>query len=114
MANRILPGYEMQVGTKKEIVFDHDGPASYANPGGDVINAADLGLGGIEYGEADGLSSDGLNYAYAAISGVSTSGTQANVGTTLTMRWFVVATGAEVANTTNLSAKAIRIRIRGV
>jgi hypothetical protein len=51
--NQPLAGYPQPVGAKIEKVFDHTGPSSYtqfATPttGGDVINASDLGIGGIE------------------------------------------------------------------
>ena len=119
MANRILPGYVMPVGDKYEVVVDHDGPASYNNTGtpatsGETINASDLGLGGIELCQVDALSSDGLNYVLVTIVGQSTSGNVGNAVTSVTLRWFVVATNAEVANTVNLSGKSVRLQIRGV
>jgi hypothetical protein len=51
--NQTLPGYPRQVGDKIEQTFDHTGPASYtqfASPttGGDIINAADIGVGGFD------------------------------------------------------------------
>lgn len=115
MANRILPGYIMPVGDKLELVIDHDGPASYSNVvsssgTGDVINASDLGVGGFEDVNADGLSSDGLNYVYATPVG----GGGGNAVTQLQLRWIVLSTNAEVANATNLSGKSIRLRIRAV
>jgi hypothetical protein len=53
LANTILPGYVMHIGSKYEVLFDHTGPASYAQfvtptTGGDVVNAADIGMGGFE------------------------------------------------------------------
>lgn len=115
MANRILAGYLMQVGAKMEVVIDHDGPASYANVvvsagAGDVINAADLGLGGIEDMNADGLSSDGLNFVYAT----PVNGGNGNAVPSFQLRWIVLSTNAEVANAVNLSTKSVRLRIRGV
>jgi hypothetical protein len=116
MANRPLPGYPQPVGAKYEMVFDHDGPASYNNTGvtltsGETINASDVGFGGIEYAEADGVSSDGLNYCYIMYLNQSTSGS-GNALPSFVVRWFVLATGAEVANAVNLSTKSIRIRLR--
>src|SRR5712672_1081935 len=108
MANKILPGYIMQVGSKLEVVIDHDGPASYANVVvnaglGDVINAADLGMGGFEDVNVDGLSSDGLNYVYAT----PVNGGSGNAVPSIQLRWIVLATSAEVANAVNLSTKSI-------
>lgn len=117
MANRGLPGYPQPVGVKTEMVFDHDGPASYNNTGtaltsGETINASDLGYGGVDFAEVDSLSSDGLNYCYVMILNQSTSGPSGNATPSFVVRWFVVATGAEVANAVNLSAKSIRVRAR--
>lgn len=119
MANRILPGYVTSLGAKYEIIVDHDGPASYNNTGtgltsGETINASDFGLGGIELIQADSISSDGVNTVYPTIINQSTSGPQGNAVPTATLRWFVTATGAEVANAVNLSGKSIRLQIRGV
>lgn len=115
MANRILPGYLMQVGDKIEVVVDHDGPASYSNVNtnsgtGDVINASDLGVGGFEDVNADGLSSDGTNYVFATPIG----GGGGNAVTQLQLQWYVRSSNAEVANAVNLSGKSIRLRIRCV
>lgn len=113
MANRILPGYELQIGDKLEVVVDHDGPASYSNVvvnagTGDVINALDLGRGGIEDINCDALSSDGLNYIIAFYTG----GYNGNAAPSVSLRWYVLSTNAEVANTVNLSGKSVRLRIR--
>ena len=53
LGNTILPGYEMPMGNKILINFDHAGPASYvqfATPatGGDVIRASDINKGGFD------------------------------------------------------------------
>jgi hypothetical protein len=123
MANRIMPGYKLDVSEKIEIVVDHDGPASYVNTGtfatsGETINAADFGLGGFELVQIDALSSDGLNIAYAVLTNQSNSntpqGTGANAVPNMVIHWFVFATNTEVANGVNLSGKSIRLQIRGV
>jgi hypothetical protein len=117
MAKRILAGYINQVGAKLEIVVDHDGPASYVGgaAGGETINASDFGIGGFELVQADHLSSDGLNTVFATLTGQSVSpAVLGNPVTSATLRWFVTATGAEVANAVNLTGKSIRLQIRGV
>src|SRR5580692_11701055 len=53
VTNTPLLGYPQPWGTKEIMIFDHTGPVSYANigtsgSGGDVINASDLGFGGID------------------------------------------------------------------
>lgn len=123
MANRILPGYNMPVGEKIDLIIDHDGPSSYTNSGvfstsGETLNASDIGLGGLEMVNAGMLSSDGLNFVQITPTNQSTSttavGTGGNALTSVKIHWYVLASGAEVANGTNLSAKSIRLHIRGV
>lgn len=131
MANRSLPGYPQQVGAKIELVIDHDGPASYNNTStfatsGEQINASDFGLGGFEYVEADGLSSDGVN-AVQVLLGATVAGatnlqpapanaqSPAPAVQTAVLHWFTTPSSAtESSNGTNLSTKFIRLRIRGV
>lgn len=113
MANTILPGYENLVGTKKMVIVDRSGPASYNNTGtyatsGDVLSAAELGLGGID-NVIPSQSSDGLNEI--EISFPLNSG---QAVPTIALHWFVTATGAEVANTTALNTKSIRLLVFGV
>lgn len=117
MANRILPGYMMPNGAKYDLIVDHDGPSSYAGgaSGGETINASDFGLGGIETIEIPMLSNDSLTSAIATLTGQSIStGNIGNAVTQAKIRYFVVATGAEVANAVDLSAKSFRLQIRGV
>jgi hypothetical protein len=119
-ANRVLPGYMNYMGSKYEIIVDHDGPASYNNTGtfatsGEVLNAIDFGLGGFEMADAQSLSSDGLNYCWILLTGQSTSADVAgNAVPTIRVYWYVAATNAQVANAANMSGKSIRLQIRGV
>jgi len=117
MANRIMDGYSLPIGDKIEIVVDHDGPASYLGGAGngETIFASDFGLGGFELVQVDALSSDGLNQVMVTLTGQSTSvANKANAVASATLRWFVVATAAEVANAVALNTKSIRLQIRGV
>lgn len=85
---------------------DIAGPASYANPGGQVVSATKFAmLSGLRFVVA-GISSDGLNTVYA----VSPAG---RASPTVVLRWFVTATGAEVANGVNLSTKTVRVTAIG-
>jgi hypothetical protein len=119
-ANRVLPGYTMPVGAKYEIIIDHDGPGSYNNTGtfatsGEIINAADIGIGGFELVSDQTLSSDGLNYVLIQLPNQSTSvEPQGNALPTARIHWYVTATNAEVANAVNLAGKSVRLQIRGV
>lgn len=120
MANRILPGYVAPMGNKYELIVDHDGPTSYNNTGtfstsGETINAADFGLGGIDFVDVEDLSSDGVNTGAALLVAQSTiAGNIGNAVTSFVLHWFVQAGGAEVANAVNLSTKSLRLKIRGV
>jgi hypothetical protein len=117
MATRILPGYDMPLGSKIEMIIDRDGPASYTGgtSGTDIINASDLGIGGFETVDCTGLSNDGTTSAVATLINMSTSNDNiGNAVPTARIRYFVVATAAEVANAVNLSGKSFRFQIRGV
>ena len=130
MAYRPLAGYPAPNDTGKyDFIFDLDGPASYNNTGtfntsGQQINAADFGLGGFESLDAPGMSSDGVNVVEivlgATIAGTNMGaggvpGSSGTVATTAVIHWWTnVTRAAEVANTTNLSGKFIRLRIVGV
>lgn len=130
MSIRVVPGYPQAVGAHGETLADVDGPASYNNTGtfgtsGQQINASDFGMGGFEYVEVDGMSSDGVNGIQvvpgAAIAGtVSLSPTPPGIQPpaplfqSFVVHWYTTASNAtEVANATNLAAKAIRMRLRG-
>jgi hypothetical protein len=109
--NKILPGYLFQLGGgKNAMCWDHPGPASYVNSGtystsGETINAIDLGLGGFDGVWAAGDSADGLYFVVL----IPKNGGDGNAIPSYTVHWFVRASGAEVANTTNLSASLVRL-----
>jgi hypothetical protein len=120
MANTILAGYEQRAGAAKlEVMMDHGGPSSYKNvstaaKAGDVINASDLGRGGIEKITDVAIAASG-NYAVRAYY-TSKGGA---VAASVQMRWFSYpaagttgALGAEVADGTDLSAEAVRLHVR--
>lgn len=113
MADTILPGYTSdRLSNKKVIVVDIDGPASYNNTGtyatsGQVLTAAELGVGGIDT-ILPSQSSNGLNEI--AVSFTAKGGAQPSVA----IHWIVTATGVEVANAVNLSATFIRVLVIAV
>lgn len=121
MANTVLAGYEQPVGGKLEIMVDHAGPASYLNVStsshaGDVINASDFNRGGIEYCSDVAIAASG-NYAVRAYRGSGAK--QGAVKSSVQLRWFSYpaasttgALGAEVADTTDLSAESVRLHLR--
>jgi len=121
MANTILPGYEMQLGDKLLIHFDHAGPSSYvqvvvgATPsGGDKISAADLGRGGFDNVDTMG---DSTGQFYAVVTPLG--GGSGNAIPSVILRWYSAVTanlggqsqtaGAEVAAGTNLSTFSLRV-----
>lgn len=117
MANRIVSS--TQVGAKYIVTFDHDGPASYANAGGfithgEIINAADIGMGGFEFIDSGDLSTDALHTVLGLLPSQSSSTDPVNMpapaSPTFRLMWFVQATGAEVANAVNLSTKTVRLK----
>lgn len=85
------------------------GPASYNNTGvaatsGALLSATFFGLlSSIKFLEPEDTSANGLNFVRAFRIG---NGVSAN---TVRVRWFVLATGVEVANAVNLSADSIRL-----
>lgn len=82
-------------------VNDVNGPLSYVT-GGVLVSASALGLASVKFVKAMDLSTDGLNFVrIVAIPGLGAK--------TFKVLWFVNATGAEVANATNLTAKIIRL-----
>ncbi len=121
MANRFLPGYPKKVGSNiNEAIFDHDGPASYSNivvnaGTGDVIRNSDLGmpLEGISSVDCEYLSSDGLNYVIPELIPYLSAAVQNGSSVQqFRLRWFVLSTNAEVADTTALNGKSVRIKVR--
>jgi hypothetical protein len=108
MANTILPGYPRAIGGQLWVVADHYGPASYTT-NGESIPAPPLRLSGIDWVNLP-------NPAVSASGTYSVSLGYASVGlpvAAVTMRWYVLATGLEVANGFDLSAETIRMQVIG-
>lgn len=118
MANTVLAGYEMPIGAKKEIIFDHAGPAAYSNffgsaGTGDVVNASDLGMGGFDFIDITDFTPNG-NFTVIVIPINQGTG---NATQSFRLVWFNAANGsqgAEVTNGNSLAAQTIRVRARGV
>src|SRR5260370_33748373 len=110
MAGTIVKGWPQARGAKYESVVDHTGPASYTvvttgDPvtGGDIVTAAEFGLKFLDYVEATG-SEDGVYDVVPIVSALDPV-----PRTQVTLRWFPRAGSVEVAATTNLSAKHVRL-----
>lgn len=118
--NVIIAGYPQQWGTKNRVMWDHYGPASYANVltnsgKGDVINAADVGFGGFDEAETKfgGYSQDG-NYICTLTITAANANNPGNPLAACTLQWFTTsaafgAKSTEVANGTSLVGETIRL-----
>ena len=117
----VLPGYPIYQGSKKISVVDLKGPVSYAG-GGETIQAAQFGQGGIDAVEplnkgivtmptaaADSvpemvaLSMSGTYFVTITFG----TGTNGDAVTSVTIKWYVTATGVE-AGAIDLSAEIVR------
>jgi hypothetical protein len=103
-------------GSKKMGVIVHAGPASYTQvttgplAGGDLtVGPEDFGLSTIEAIDA-GITSDGL-FRVEPVMPVTGPVTRGNK---ITLRWTVVATGAQVAALFNLSGSSVNIQAFGL
>lgn len=115
MAIRPLPGYPMPVGEKYLVIADYLGPLSYVNGTGDKLVAGfggGLNQGGIEFVSGGNSVSGTYNIKIFYPSAATTSSTsQPGANASVIIKWYVLATGLEVANATNLSAEVVRLRI---
>jgi hypothetical protein len=107
MANK--PILRINAGDKTQVVFDHTGPASYV-PGGETINASDIGLaGGVDWLQAaywsinqnTGVADYTLQVLWPYNSFLQVSSAK--------LVWFVQSTGLEAAGGTNLSLEHVRM-----
>lgn len=103
MPNKPLLGYPTPVGGKYFELVDIQGPVSYASP--QTVRAADFGFGGIEMA----AGGDSLSGTYdVRITLTTSSGQRGQPVTFYTQKWYVNATGLEVAGGVNLSAEWVR------
>lgn len=104
-------------GRNKVITVDHYGPASYTT-GGETwpsVNPNQVTGGPNSLGEASVIN-------ILALTGITESGTyrllpifggKGAIKSNVKLKWFVVATGLEVAAAVNLSAEVIRLSVLG-
>lgn len=83
------------------------GPASYVT-GGVTVGAQAFNLARVDFVSAMDITTDGLNFVNFVSVGV------AGGATTVVAQWFVQATGLQVGNGVNLSAKRIMCLAIGV
>lgn len=92
------------VGILKECYIDLDGPNPYAADG-QTLNASDLGFKQIHHASAGG-SDNGDQFC-------AVSHTAHGPVPSVKVAWFVMSTGAEVANGVDLSGRFVRVRVVG-
>src|SRR2546429_393093 len=104
-----VAGYRQIWGTKQVNIFEVAGPASYPT-GGQTVNATDLGVGGMDYMDVGTYSYSGTYKC--TVQPLPTSAApskQKPAIKSFKILWYVVATNAEVANTTDLSGEIVRL-----
>lgn len=108
--------YPAPPGNKNESVIDVAGPTSYATAvvgtpptGGQLVTASQFGLQSIELCSVHMLDSTGAYEVIPALTPYEPN----NCSPSVRLTWISLATGAQPANTTNLSASKIRIFARG-
>ena len=116
--SRPLDGYPSSIGYQLAVVQGVAGPSSYTQvvtgtapavaTGGQTIRAVDFGLKFFDFVVSTGLEDDGINRV-ECIPGAPSGGGPAGACSTYTLRWIVVATGAEVAALVDLSTKVVRV-----
>jgi hypothetical protein len=119
--NKLLDGYPFYIGSKKILVVDYKGPASYTT-GGESLTAKEFGQGGIDAIEP--LNKQWLEITQGGVAtyqlvAASLSGTYfatikfgasaQGAVSSVTIQWWVVATGAEVAAAVDLSSEVVRL-----
>lgn len=95
-------------GGKRTVVFDVTGPASYTNPGGELLTAAQQGQLMPEAGLPAAVA---FSAAPFFESEVEPANLRAVVLDRTNNKMLFTVAGAQVANATNLSAVTIRCRI---
>jgi len=96
-------------------LFGNNAYVGGANNTGDLYNASQFGMSGIEFVNVNDRTYS-TTYVPAAIFPANSANSNEAVGpcpANFYMRWFS-ANGTEVANNTNLAAEIIRVQIYGV
>ena len=121
-----MDGYPDSFGAKRAAVIPHQGPASYTQlvegvtplpaTGGDTVRATEAGMKYLDF-VAGGLSDSGV-YRVECVPPTQSGfvATPQQIGTPqtyYTLRWVVVATGAEAAAELDLDAEIVRLFVIG-
>lgn len=114
--SRNMFGFPTSIGSQWLGIGPHSGPASYTQvttgpvAGGDSVLATELGMKFINAIQG-GFTDDGL-YRVDPIPAGSTDPNGAM--SSVTLRWTVVATGAQVAGAVDLSGSVVRLQAIGI
>ena len=116
--SRPVEGYPDSWGAKRATIFPVTGPASYAtytapSTGGQDVQVS--GPGGVKQADwAQGsVSLSGLYRAEVVQIEASTLNGVPVAGSRIVLKWYVVATGAAVANGVDLSGETVNILVFG-
>lgn len=107
-------GFPDSWGGSKVSIFPVTGPASYTQYTAPTTGGQDVPVGptaGIKFADfaIGSVSTDGLHRAEVVQIEPSSVGGITVPGTRLVLKWYVVATGSEVAGAVNLSTKTVFI-----
>ena len=118
MANRPLDGYPASHGAQLVSVFPVNGPSSYTQytaptTGGQSVTLQ--GPSGVKIADfvIGAVTTDGLHRAEVVQYVAATVGGRTLARAGVILKWYVVATGAEVAGAVNLSAKIAYLLVVG-
>jgi len=119
MPSRNVTGYPQPVGSRRECVVQHPGPAAYVQvvvgvpaTGGDTLAATEAGLKAIDWA-SPAVSDNGQYIAYPIFTNTAASPLTA-AQASVPVLWVVAATGAQVAGGVNLSARTVRFMVQGL
>jgi len=96
----LLNGYPATIGERRAYTFYGTGPASYSQTTGDPVTTPSMGMYLDTVFQAMSVSKTYEVRFYPASTGTSRAA--------WTAKWYVISTGAEVANGVNLSAEKIQ------
>lgn len=104
-----LSGYPFYLGPKRTSVFDHAGPNSYTT-GGEQLAAKPTGFNSFDMVSPPSPALSASSTYSVAVRYPTQNG---NSVAYVLMQWYVVGTGAEVANGVDLSGELVRLHALG-
>jgi hypothetical protein len=116
--SRPKDGYPTPIGSSLLSIFPVNGPASYTQYTAPTTGGQDVQLlptSGIKTGDVvfGGISTDGLHRAEVVQLEASTVNGQTLANSRVVLKWYVVATGSEVAGAVDLSDTTVYLTAIG-